>query len=432
MPLVVLLLGLTPLLGSGRAGGTAASGREPLGAPSAREGASDADGTSTTGDGAIGDRATGDRATGGKGASRSGRPGDLVRYIPVDGAPAGIRAWRVVYRSRTFGASTVQVSGLVLAPRTPSATTVPTGGRRVVSFAHGTTGVADSCAPSAAKPPLAAAAWMFSLVRAGHVVTLTDYAGLGTPGEHAIYVAGPEGRAVLDIARAVRAIKPAGAGRDVVLWGYSQGGQAVLSAGAQAASYAPDLRIHGVVASAPLADLPRSLAGLEQRSDGVGYLILAMIGASDADPRIDLTRYLKPKGRHLLTVARTRCAPDLLTASTGVNVRAAFTQDPLRQPQFAAAFARQRDEVTRRMTPTLILQGDRDTVIRRQDTDSAVRRLCSAGTTVDYRRYPQADHGTILSASMSDLTTWITRRFASHPQPVTNICAVQPAPTDPR
>ncbi|MCM3887044.1 lipase family protein [Frankia sp. R82] len=297
-----------------------------------------------------------------------------------------------------------------------------TGGRQVVSFAHGTTGVADSCAPSAAQPPLAAAAWTFPLVRAGYVVTLTDYAGLGTPGEHAIYVAGPEGRAVLDIVRAARAITAADTGRDAVLWGYSQGGQAVLAAGAQASSYAPDLRVHGVIATAPLADLPASLTALEHRSDGVGYLMLAVIGAADANPRIDLTRYLTPKGRQLLAVARTRCAPDLLTASTGVSVGAAFRQDPMRLTPFATAFARGRDEVTRRMAPTLILQGDRDTVIRRSDTDGVVRRLCTTGTTVDYRRYPQAGHGTVLGASMNDLTSWITRRFAPHPLVVTDIC----------
>ncbi|WP_248815745.1 lipase family protein [Frankia sp. AgPm24] len=426
LPLIVLLLGLVPLTACGRP-----AGASPDGPPS---------------------------------PSGPGRPGDLVEQTEVRGAPPGIRAWRIVYRSRTFSSSTALVSGLVLAPTAPAistaptvptvptaktvptgstvtaastvttatvttvttalstATAVPTGGRRVVSFAHGTTGVADSCAPSVAEPPLAAAAWTFSLVRAGYVVTLTDYAGLGTPGEHAIYVAGPEGRAALDIVRAARAIRASGAGRDVVLWGYSQGGQAVLSAGAQATAYAPDLQVRGVIATAPLADLPASLTALEHHSDGVAYLLLAMIGAADADHRINLNSYLTPKGRRLLAIARTRCAPDLLAASNGVPVGAAFRQNPLRLTPFATAFARQRDEVTRRMAPTLILQGDRDTVIRRQDTDRVVRRLCATGTTVDYRRYPQANHGTVLGASMTDLTSWTARRFAPHPLAVTDIC----------
>ncbi|WP_235948195.1 lipase family protein [Candidatus Frankia alpina] len=259
----------------------------------------------------------GQGGAGNNGAPAAGQPGQPQTTVPgallsrevVTPAPAGIRAWRVTYSSRPTDAGEVPVSGIILAPGTD--VPVPAGGRKVVAFGHGTTGVQDSCAPSRARPPLAAAVWTFPLVRAGYVVTLTDYAGLGTPGEHAIYVAAPEGRAVLDAARAARALTETGAGRDVVLWGYSQGGQAMLAAGALAAGYAPELSIRGVVATAPLADLPASLTTMQRRADGVGYLLLAMIGLAVDDPRIDLDRYLTPNGRRLLTVARTRCADEV-------------------------------------------------------------------------------------------------------------------------
>jgi pimeloyl-ACP methyl ester carboxylesterase len=350
-----------------------------------------------------------------------GTPGDLLTSTAIHAAPTGIRAWRITYRSRSAGRTTVEVSGMVLAPdaRVP----VPAGGRKVVSFAHGTTGIADSCAPSQAQPPLAAATLTFPLVRAGYVVALTDYAGLGTPGEHAIYVAGPEGRAVLDAARAARALTTTGAGQEVVLWGYSQGGQAAMAAGAQAADYAPELRIRGVVATAPLADLPASLATLQGGTDGVGYLLLAMIGLADTDPTIDLTRYLTPVGRRLLATAYDRCAGDVMTASVGTSISMAFTTDPLADPRFASGFARQRDDVIRRMAPTLLLQGDRDVVIRPSVTDRVVSRLCDRGTTVDYRRFPSADHGSILGVSMTDLMTWVAQRFAASTPAVTSSCA---------
>lgn len=363
-------------------------------------------------------------------AARPGQPrdapGDLLSQEVVTPAPAGIRAWRIAYTSRSTGSGGgVPVSGIVLAP--DADTPVPTGGRRIVSFGHGTTGVQDACAPSRAHPPLVAAAWTFPLVRAGYVVTLTDYAGLGTAGEHAIYVAAPEGRAVLDAARAARALTDTGAGRDVVLWGYSQGGQAVLAAGALAADNAPELRIRGVVATAPLADLPASLATLQHRADGVGYLLLAMIGLAADDPRIDLDRYLTPQGQRLLTVARNRCADEVTKASIGSSIRTAFTTDPLTHPPFAAGFARQRDEVMRRMAPALILQGDRDEVIRRSVTDGVVSRLCGQGTPVDYRRYPLADHGSILGTSMDDLMGWMAERFATRPRAANDICTLDAA-----
>ncbi|WP_235825679.1 lipase family protein [Candidatus Frankia alpina] len=349
-------------------------------------------------------------------------PGALLSREVVTPAPAGIRAWRVTYSSRPTDAGEVPVSGIILAPGTD--VPVPAGGRKVVAFGHGTTGVQDSCAPSRARPPLAAAVWTFPLVRAGYVVTLTDYAGLGTPGEHAIYVAAPEGRAVLDAARAARALTETGAGRDVVLWGYSQGGQAVLAAGALAAGYAPELSIRGVIATAPLADLPASLTTMQRRADGVGYLLLAMIGLAVDDPRIDLDRYLTPNGRRLLTVARTRCADEVTKTSVGSSIHTAFTVDPLTRPPFAAGFARQRDEIMRRMAPTLVLQGDRDEVIRQPVTDGVVSRLYGEGTTVDYRRYPLADHGSILGTSMNDLMRWVAQRFDARPPTVSDICAL--------
>ncbi len=395
MPLLVLLvvLGLIPLAGCGRRGDI---------------------------DGGQGIASSDDAPAAAQPTRPQGAAGELLSREVVTPAPAGIRAWRVIYSSRPTGKGAGAVSGIVLAPGTD--VPVPAGGRKVVSFGHGTTGIQDSCAPSRARPPLAAAAWTFPLVRAGYVVTLTDYAGLGVPGEHAIYVAAPEGRAVLDAARAARSLTETGAGRDAVLWGYSQGGQAVLAAGALAAGYAPELRIRGVVATAPLADLPASLATLQRGADGVGYLLLAMIGLSVDDPRIDLDRYLTPTGRRLLAVARTRCADEVTRASVGSTIRTAFTADPLTHPPFAAGFARQRDEIMRRMAPTLILQGDRDKIIRQPVTDDVVSRLCGEGTTVDYRRYPLADHGSILGASMNDLMSWVAQRFAARPPVVADSC----------
>nr|WP_231861434.1 MULTISPECIES: lipase family protein [Frankia] len=413
MPLLVLLvvLGLIPLAGCGRRGDV--TGEQSVATRDSEQSVATRDseqGVATRDD-----------------ARASGRPtrpqraaGELLSREVVTPVPAGIRAWRVTYSSRPTGTGAAAVSGIILAPGTD--VPVPAGGRKVVSFGHGTTGIRDSCAPSRARPPLAAAAWTFPLVQAGYVVALTDYAGLGVPGEHAIYIAGPEGRAVLDAARAARSLPETGAGRDVVLWGYSQGGQAVLAAGALAAGYAPELRIRGVVATAPLADLPASLTTLQRGPDGVGYLLLAMIGLVVDDPRIDLDRYLTPTGRRLLAVARTRCAGEVTRASVGSSIHTAFTTDPLTHPPFAAGFARQRDDILRRMAPTLILQGDRDAIIRRPVTDTVVSRLCGKGTTVDYRRYPQADHGSILGASMNDLVAWVAQRFAAHPPAVADIC----------
>ena len=80
----------------------------------------------------------------------AGRPGDLVWAERV-AAPEGAIAWRVLYRSETIAGVPIGVSGLVVAPdRNP-----PDGGWPVIGYAHGTTGLADHCAPSKAATPTA-------------------------------------------------------------------------------------------------------------------------------------------------------------------------------------------------------------------------------------------------------------------------------------
>ncbi len=131
-----------------------------------------------------------------------------------------------------------------------TATPPPAGGYRVVSWAHGTTGIADECAPSLGGPLTVWAA--NDLLDRGYVVTATDYEGLGTPGRHPYIVGESEARGVIDSVRAARALL----GSDVVsadyaVWGHSQGGHATMFVLHIADTWAPELHLEGVVAGAP-------------------------------------------------------------------------------------------------------------------------------------------------------------------------------------
>ncbi len=352
-----------------------------------------------------------------------GAPGSLITATPVAGAPAGIVAWRVIYHTRDQNGTDVAASGVVLSPAPGHGGTVPPGGRRVVAFGHGTTGVADACAPSLTQPPLSAVGSTFSLAQQGYVVAAADYIGLGTPGDHAIYVARPAGQALLDVVRAARALPAAHAGSNVIIWGYSQGGQAALAAGVMAAGYAPELAVRGIVAMSPLADLPRSLASLrDENNTGVAYVLLAAYGVSVAYPAVNLVADLTPRGKRLLSILQRECAGDLVTASTGLTEAQVFQHDPLTTEPYASRFAAQGKAVIGVMPPLLLLQGDADDVIRRPITDGVVRDLCSAGTAVDYHRYPTAGHSTVFNASAHDMYTWIANRFLASPAPVHSVC----------
>ena len=127
--------------------------------------------------------------------------GTVIRSqaLPVDHAlPAGTRAYRVLYHSTSASGGDLAESGVVVVP----GGTPPVGGFPIVSWAHGTTGVASGCAPSvtgtSTVPDLAA------LVRAGDIVAATDYRGLGAPGQHPYLVGTSEAEDVLDAARAAR------------------------------------------------------------------------------------------------------------------------------------------------------------------------------------------------------------------------------------
>jgi len=70
--------------------------------------------------------------------------------------------------------------------------------------AHGTTGVADDCAPSATSNLAGQLSAVLPLLQQGYLITATDYEGLGTPGPHPYLVPTSEGRSVIDSVRAAR------------------------------------------------------------------------------------------------------------------------------------------------------------------------------------------------------------------------------------
>src|SRR3954467_6050403 len=86
-----------------------------------------------------------------------------------------------------------------------------------------------------------------SWLKAGFAVVATDYQGLGTPGGHPYLATKPEGYSVLDSVRAVRDRN--GLGDRALLVGQSQGAGAAFATAAVAASYAPDVKLIGTVAT---------------------------------------------------------------------------------------------------------------------------------------------------------------------------------------
>ena len=87
----------------------------------------------------------------------------------------------------------------------------------------------------------------------GWAVAITDYQGLGTPGDHTYMVGRALGPNVLDAMRAARKLSPAELPVDgpAAIMGYSEGGAAAAWAAQLQPVYAPDVRLGGVRSREP-------------------------------------------------------------------------------------------------------------------------------------------------------------------------------------
>lgn len=117
----------------------------------------------------------------------SGAPCSIVSYKSVS-LPSLIptKSWLIAYRSTDALDKPNTVSGTVIVPTDPWSGGGP---RPIIAYAHGTVGVADDCAPSKTMPAglFTEQGYVAVALSKGWAVALTDYEGLGTPGNDAAY-----------------------------------------------------------------------------------------------------------------------------------------------------------------------------------------------------------------------------------------------------
>jgi alpha-beta hydrolase superfamily lysophospholipase len=334
-----------------------------------------------------------------------GQPGDVLRALSIT-APPGAHAWRVLSHTRALTGEERALSSVVIAPDGPA----PKRGRVVVSWAHGTTGLADQCAPS--KDPNAAVnvPWVDELLARGYVVAATDYQGLGTPGLHPYLVGESEGRAVLDAARAARQL-PTGAGKRVLLAGHSQGGHAALFAGEIAHDYAPELRILGVASGAPVSDPRRFLDLTAASPTTAGFVLMGVSGYLVAYPELArMPSILTPEAALRADLAQSGCAGEVIGTFANDNASALFAQDLRQNPEWARRLDENAAGHRDAGAPVLVWQGSADTLTPASINADYVREACAQGSTVAYDVYDGADHGSVFGAAHDDVLKFFAAR----------------------
>jgi hypothetical protein len=236
-----------------------------------------------------------------------GRPGDVIRSEPIDaylvpGLRLRAHAWRILYRSTGATGEPTAVSGTVLVPRGKARADRP-----LIGYAIGTHGIGDSAAPSRLLPrglEWEAGLMAMALAR-GWVLAITDYQGLGTPGDHAYMVGRALGPNVLDSMRAARSVAPdsLAAGGPAAIIGYSEGGAAAAWAAQLQPTYAPDLPLTAVVAGAAAANV--EVAGPSLDGTFFSFFIAyGGIGYAAAYPDLDLDSYLTPMAAKRIAAMR--------------------------------------------------------------------------------------------------------------------------------
>ena len=91
---------------------------------------------------------------------------------------------------------------------------------------------------------------------------------------------------MVDIVRATRSIPALSAGTTFAAWGHSQGGHAALFARKVAATWAPELRMVGAVAVAPVANASEFVSRANFAGPGITLMTVAGYSAAyglDAD-----------------------------------------------------------------------------------------------------------------------------------------------------
>ncbi|MFE0135877.1 lipase family protein [Streptomyces sp. NPDC059037] len=345
-------------------------------------------------------------------------PGDIVAseptsFHPLPGQPTNTKAWKVNYRSTTAKGEPNTVSGTVIVPQDGRQ-----GPRPLITYAVGTIGMGDHCAPSAGFPrgTTMEANLIQQLTLRGWAVAVTDYEGLGTPGDHTYTVGRAEGQAMLDAARAAIRLPEAGLSSDtpVGIMGYSQGGQAAGWAAELHGSYAPDLKVKGTATGGVPGNL-RKAADFNDGSYGSGLIFMAAIGQNAAFPELNLESYLNPAGKKLIGALRDSCVADGAVLGAFKKITDMTTRNPLDQPDWQQRLRESSVGTRAPDAPVYQYHVITDELIPYGIGKQVRTDWCAKGANVEWHTVPLGEHvsGVITQSPLA--ANWLADRFAGKP-----------------
>lgn len=345
----------------------------------------------------------------------------------------GARVYKIRYTTQDRGAA-IEATGFVSFPMLD----VPAD-RPVVLYAHGTTGFSDKCAPTAAADGFGVPMILAAL---GYVTVAPDYIGMNGWGDpaasiHPYIVPEPTAIASLDSLRALARFAtdsgeavPATPGKDIVLFGISEGGFATLWADRYAPFYAPEFKIAANVASVPPTDayaLTRYAA--TQWSPATSLLAAAVVGGQvwygvetplsevlSQGPPVDIAAELPKMMADTCDIA----IPDTITQPNQIYQQAFIDAIDAEDYDALGAMGCILDRATLRtsqiplevQTPTLVVQGEADDLVYTPVIRDDLPKLCDAGYVIDHLECAGAGHVQAATDSIPFVLDWVEARLA--------------------
>ena len=294
--------------------------------------------------------------------------------------------------------------------------TPPAGGWPLVAWAHGTTGLADICAPSWNPRSKRDAHYLNTWLDQGYAVVATDYQGSAHPARTRILRCGR--RLTASWTACVRCWSrfPTLANQIVII-GQSQGGQAAFATAGIAPYYAPELVIHGIVATGLRflgSGVTQKPAPSDQANPTVAYDLYIGIMIQQSEPLKTAAELVTARALPLLEEARTTCVGQLFRDV----VQAGLTQGNALAPGFVPAFTAVlpglqvpiRPFICRHRCSSAPARGDHDVPPAGQL--ALVRNTCAQGSVVEAHLYAGLSHSETVNASLKDSVPFVRKVLA--------------------
>jgi pimeloyl-ACP methyl ester carboxylesterase len=396
------------------------------------------------------------------GTAPHGKLGQIVKQEEITTPIAGAQAWRIAYVSSDIGDRKTIVTALVIAP----AGKPPAAGRPVVAWAHGTTGAAENCGPSQVPNPaqplneyflIGGNSWTdygvpaaAAFIDSGYVLVATDYQGLGGGGRHQYMVSVTQARDVIDSIRAAGALKDAGAGRQALIYGWSQGGGAALAAAsmpdyiARTGTAFDGIHLVGFVGLAP-ADVAvmmppgkldaqsanKLIGGLRTTfSDNVfqfAHMAMTFWAMPAAFPDLKLGDVFTADGARVVdAVIGNKCmhaAADTFNTAYGSGYASLLQPQPANAVGWAKALLQGSVPPIKPVAPVIIYWGSKDVTVPPVMGQLYREQMCKLGGNVTRVELPGAQtHYTTPPVAEPLYVPWVKDRFAG--KPAADGCAV--------